>query len=290
MQQKLVTFVLTTKHPTTYQKPSGGFHDTTVTKRIIPTYSRYDAEGKVVRHRHIRNERTTEVSKQTSTFQAQRDNIYFMHGICVLDAQKDALTIEFLRNHPMNADQPDEQRRNGVFPSFREMQNQLAGLSEIDVIMMRKKAEDAILTIQTGDKESGYEYDEAKLSFLRKIFKVDGALAPSQAIVALINKSKDDPEGFLYKISKEWNQVEKEISTAISYGVIRIDEKVVFLGEDALFVKKEGIGEAEMKSEVISYLLSVEGNDKYLEMKKLVEKAHKKEEAKPKKPQTQAKK
>lgn len=259
--EQLVTFVLTEKHPTTYQKPDGSFFDTPVRKRIIPEYSLMNEDGSVTMCRHIRNENSIEVSKQTTVFNRKVDNIYFSYGVCVLDSKKDKVTIEFLRKHPMNADQEEYTRRTDVYPSFREVKQELEGLTEIDRIILTQKATNQAIALKLEDGTYS-----PRLKFYAKVFKLDGSLADSEKVVALVGKANENPVDFMHQVNAKWETMEKDLESALRFDVVAFDNKTAFLKKEPLFSTENELNEEDMKNEIMSFLLSNEGEDKYKEM------------------------
>lgn len=278
----LITFVLTQKSPTSYQKSDLTFYDTPVSKRILPKYSRIeqvlDKDGKVlsstiVKHRYIRTENSTKVSEQKNTSpSAEGDNLYFSNGLLVLDEVRDANAIEFIRNHPSNEEQPSFQRRQGVKVKFKEAKPEKEGRTAMGKFLATKEAENAVLALQKGNDTDGYTYNLSKLNLLAKAFssEVDASDVPEQQIIQLLKVAQKRPDEFLYTINTQWGEVENEIDIAIKLDVLKVDKHRAYLGKDMIVESVPALNATEMKYEVIAYLLSPRGNSHYVDMKDIV--------------------
>lgn len=268
------TFILTQKHKTTYQKPNGTYHDVQVSYRIVPEYTRFDGEGDdlyPVKYRHIRSERTQIQKDQVMPFSPDRDNIRFTNGFCVCHNTHDKATIEFLEKHPMNADQPDTQRRQGVFAVFRKAVPEVEGVSEIDKLMLKDEARKVVMGLakNIGTKEEPkYEYETAKIDLLSRIYQIDDTKSPSQKIVELEKYASAKPTEFLYLITAATDKVDKDLEMAINLKVITTDKNSAFLNQTLLFKSDKALNEKDMKTKIIAYLLTPAGNDQYNEMNK----------------------
>jgi len=267
--EELVTYVLTQKVPTTYQKADGTFFDTPVSKRIVPEYTKYE-ENRIRQVRHIRNANSIFVDEQSgSTFNKKRDNIFFNNGILVLNPMRDRITMEFLDNHPQNHDTPAESRRDGVFPIFRKVVPEKEGSSNVDNLEVNHKAMEMILALRTKSGDS-FEYKEKQIGMMSRIFGINGSLAPSQVITELAKIATNDPAGFIYKANHAVGEVEQDLEAAITLGIIRFDKKTAFLNKEVLFVAENPMPEDQMKREILSYLLTTQGDDKYEAVKELL--------------------
>jgi|694.fasta_scaffold00239_72 hypothetical protein len=269
-----VIFVLIEKNPTSYMREDdGSFLDTPLEKRVIHEYTA-SINGKNEKFRHIRNEVSAMVSKQdkNSIFVPKRDNLFFTNGVMVLDPNNDAVSIEFMKNHPYNEDYSAELRRDGIVPYFKELKPQEEGQSVVEDYIKESEAVALVMDLQSKQDDGTYKYNEEKINFFIRLFSLDSTLAYSEKIVALYKESKKSPQDFIYAVNKGFSEIEKIIDSAIKLKVISFDKKTAFINKDVMFVSAKNLNEDEMSKAILSYLISPSGTIHYEELPKLIEK------------------
>ena len=264
----IITFKLTDVTPTTYQREDGTFLDTAKSRRLIPEYY-IQIKGINTHFKHIRSQVSPRVDKQTkeAVFNPRRDALEFTYGFMLLDDVKDAVSVEFVRNHPYNYDVDNSIRPDGVIPYFKEVQAEKEGLSDIDSILMANTARNLVLELQTKNSDNSFSYKESQISLYAKLFGIDSTMHPSQKVVALVKIAEKDPANFIYKATNSTLEIEGAIEKAIKLDIITFDKKSAFFEKEVIFVSESNITEKEMKREILSYLVGERGvshNEKLL--------------------------
>lgn len=210
----LVIFRLTQKTPTGYKRQDGTVLDQPLTKRIVPEYTFTDPKTKApIKYRHIRNEATLVKNQQSSSF-TYADNLFFTNGFMVLDEDSDKISIEFVRNHPENADFTGIVKPN-VIKKFEEVKEHEASKSEVSMYKVLYEAQKLVheSSLENGDFDC--------LCYVNGVSTLDY----STAMHELLKIASSAPIDFVEKSEQGVKAFKNQVDSLLANNKVKVDNE-----------------------------------------------------------------
>lgn len=176
-------------------------------------------------------------------------------GDIILDVEDDKVFIQWMKDHPLNTKSKfhNPEKHDKIFFTYDPKEVQ-----ELEVKKASKEDEAMEIVISL-------KSDPARLRAIGNLFEeTAGLLDDSDIYLGLRNLAKENPENFTSSIASRQKSVLGDVKLAQKYGVILRDVKgFSYEGTGASILQPETKNGREWDNELVSFLMSKDGQDHY---------------------------